>query len=263
MSPAHPTLMALSSPSLLPYYSDFADIVVAWSLPVPRAPITALARIVAAAVEATAGERPVWAVIQAAGGAWYEDAALDPSDSGRRPTPAEVRAMTYLSLVHGATGLIYYGYDIPSYPGTRRFQLREDAPELWATLPQINRELQWLSPVFLQGERRLLPTASDGDLHLAAWHYDGGDYIVVVNTSDRGVIADFALPDIAARQLSVMFEQRAITCSDQGTRGEPSPDEHVEVRTSGLGSPRADFTAPIGTFQDSFAPHDVHVYATR
>ncbi len=232
ISPAHPTLMALASPSLLSYYSSFPDIVLAWSLPVPQAPITSVARMVDATLEAVAGRKPVWAVIQVAGPAWYRNAALDPSSSGRAPTPAEVRAMTYLALVHGAKGLVYYGYDIPAFPNTKAFKLPQDAPATWERLAAINRELQWLAPVILQGERRLLPTASKGDLHLGLWQYDGGNYVVAVNTSDRGVVADFRLPDIEARQLSVMFEHRLLTRSD-------------------------------GAFQDSFAPHDVHIYAAR
>ena len=140
--------------------------------------------------------------------------------------------MTYLALVHGAKGLVYYGYDIPAFPNTRAFKLAEDAPATWAQLPAMNRELQWLAPIILQGERRLLSTASKGDLHLALWDYDGGDYAVAVNTSDRDVVADFRLPDVEAQQLSVMFEHRLLTRSD-------------------------------GTFQDSFAPHDVHIYSAR
>ncbi len=140
--------------------------------------------------------------------------------------------MTYLALVHGAKGLVYYGYDIPAFPNTKAFKLPQDAPATWERLAAINRELQWLAPVILQGERRLLPTASKGDLHLGLWQYGGGNYVVAVNTSDRGVVADFRLPDIEARQLSVMFEHRLLTRSD-------------------------------GAFQDSFAPHDVHIYAAR
>jgi len=232
ISPRHPTLMALASPSLLRYYSDFPDIVAAWSLPIPTAPITCVARMVDAAVEATTDLHPVWAVIQAAGAAWYDDDNLDPDTSGRAPTPAEVRAMTYLALVHGATGLIYYGYDIPSFPGTKAFKLPEDAPELWTELSTINQQLRWLAPVILQGERRLLPPVSGGELHLATWQYQGSDYIIAVNTANSAVVAEFSLPETEGQRLYAMFEHRWLT---------PSEDR----------------------FQDSFAPHQVHIYSTR
>jgi len=232
ISPRHPTLMALASPSLLRYYSNFPDIVAAWSLPIPTAPITCVAQMVDAAVAATTDLHPVWAVIQVAGPAWYADENLDPDSSGRLPTSAEVRAMTYLALVHGATGLIYYGYDIPSFPGTKAFKLPNDAPGLWAELSNINQQLRWLAPVILQGEWRLLPPASGGDLHLAMWQYQGGNYIIAVNTSDSAMVAEFSLPEIEAQRLYAMFEQHWLTSIE-------------------------------GRFQDSFTPHQVHIYSTR
>jgi len=232
ISPRHPTVMALASPSLLRYYSDFPDIVAAWSLPIPTTPITCVARMVDAAVEATTDAHPVWAVIQAAGPAWYADASLDPHGMGRAPTPAEVRAMTYLALVHGATGLIYYGYDIPSFPGTKAFKLPEDAPELWTELSRINQQLCWLAPVILQGKHRLLPSVSGGQLDLATWQYQGSNYIIAVNTANSAVVAEFSLPEIKAQRLYTMFEHRWLNSSED-------------------------------RFQDSFAPHQVHIYSTR
>ena len=232
ISPSHLTLMSLASPSLLRYYSEFPDIVAAWSLPIPSAPIASVARMVDAAKEAVSDRRPVWAIIQAVGPAWYSDESLDPEGAGRVPTPAEVRAMTYLALVHGANGLIYYGYDIPSFPGTKSFKLPNDAPEIWAELAQINKQLGWLAPVILNGQRRLLTPAADGDVHLGTWHYQGGDYIVAVNTSSQQFVAEFTLAEIEASRLSAMFERRWISSHD-------------------------------GAFKDSFAPHEVHIYTTR
>jgi len=232
ISPSHITLMSLASPSLLRYYSEFPDIVATWSLPVPDAPITSVARMVDAAKEAAADRHPVWAVIQAVGLSWYSDELLDPEGAGRAPTPEEVRAMTYLALVHGANGLIYYGYDIPSFPGTKSFKLPNDAPEIWSELAQINQQLSWLAPVILNGQRRVLTPAADGDIHLGAWNYQGGNYIIAVNTSNQGIVTEFTLPEIEATRLGAMFERRWISASD-------------------------------GAFKDSFTPHEVHIYSTR
>ncbi len=232
ISPSHITLMSLASPSLLRYYSEFPDIVATWSLPIPSAPITSVARMVDAAKEAVSDRRPVWAIIQVVGAAWYSDELLDPEGAGRAPTPAEVRAMTYLALVHGANGLMYYGYDIPSFPGTRPFKLPEDAPKIWTELAQINQQLSWLAPVILNGQRRLLTLAGDGDVHLGAWHYQGGNYVVAVNTSSQEIAAEFTLPEIEAARLCAMFERRWISANG-------------------------------GVFKDSFAPHEVHIYSAR
>ncbi len=157
ISPAHPTILALSSPSRLRFYSDFADVIVAWSLPIPDLPITALAQVVDAARQAVQGRKPVWAAIQASGPGWYRDASLDIQGPGRIPTVTELQAMTYLALMHGATGVIYYGYEIPAYPNTRAFHLVDDAPALWEAMAPLNRQLQWLAPIILSGQRMLLP----------------------------------------------------------------------------------------------------------
>lgn len=233
ISPAHLTIMALSSPSLLGSYSDFADIIAAWSLPIPDTPITAVAQMVGAARRAVQGRKPVWAVIQASGPGWYGDARLDVHARGRAPTTAELRAMTYLALMHGANGLIFYGYQIPAYPNTKAFHLVKDAPELWEELATVNRELQWLAPVVLGGQRMLLPPAADGALELATWQYEGGLYVVAVNTSDRGLVSQFQVPDAAGNSLQALFENRSLP------------------------------TAADGTFQDSFAPYEVHIYTAR
>ncbi len=233
VSPHHPTLMALSSPSLLKLYSDFCDIVVGWSLPIPASPVTGVGQILNAAQQAVADSKPVWAAIQASGPGWYSDAALDIQGPGRAPTVAELRAMTYLALMHGAKGLIYYGYQIPAYPGTRAFNLPQDAPELWQAFPRLNRQLQWLAPVILNGQRTLLPAAAEGALHLATWQYNEGLYVVAVNTSDQGLVCHFQVPAAAGQALQTMFESYQLPASADGS------------------------------FQDSFAPHEVHIYTAR
>ncbi len=232
-SPRHPVLLALSSPSLLKFYTDSADIIVAWSLPVPDCPLTAVAQVIQAAQQAVGGRKPVWAAIQATGPGWYQDADRDTTGAGRAPSPAELRAMTYLALIHGAKGLIYYAYELPSYPGTQEFHLPADAPQLWEAFGPLNHQLQWLAPVILRGERHLLPPAADGALHLGSWEYNGGLYVAAVNTSDRTLLSHFELPSAADKPLQVLFENRQLPSS------------------------------PDGTFQDSFAPHEVHIYAVQ
>ncbi len=232
-SPRHPVLLTLSSPSLLKFYTDSTDIVVAWSLPVPDCPLTAVAQVIQAAQQAVGGRKPVWAAIQATGPGWYQDVNLDTTGAGRAPSPAELRAMTYLALIHGAKGLIYYAYELPSYPGTQEFHLPADAPQLWEAFGPLNHQLQWLAPVILQGERNLLPPAADGALHLGSWQYNGGLYVAAVNTSARTLLSYFELPSAAGKLLQVLFENRQLPSS------------------------------PDGTFQDSFAPHEVHIYAVQ
>ncbi len=67
------------------------------------------------------GRVPVWAIIQAFGGGaehWY-----------RAPNAAEVRAMTYLALIGGATGVMYFLEGMPA------------SDRLWGECRQLSLEM--------------------------------------------------------------------------------------------------------------------------
>lgn len=73
------------------------------------------------------------------------------------PTPAQVRAMTYLGLVAGAKGFLYYAYythealqaGMPGNPGRKHWYLPESP--LWDTMPALNAEIASLKEVILLG----------------------------------------------------------------------------------------------------------------
>jgi hypothetical protein len=86
--------------------------------PIPHEPLTRVADFVTVARQAVQDNQPVWLIPQAF--AWYQynsknpDRGHLPTDeelrTGRAPTFEEERCMTYLGLIHGAKGLIYYCY---------------------------------------------------------------------------------------------------------------------------------------------------------
>src|SRR4030095_711137 len=104
--------------------------------------------------QATKGKRPAWVVIQAHGGYVYRTdfrgvpgAQLPPSEirsRSRGPTPRELRCMTYLALIHGANGLIYYYY--------RDIKMMYDSEARWAILKTIGQEVKDLSPVLIASD---------------------------------------------------------------------------------------------------------------
>jgi hypothetical protein len=195
---------------------------------VPRSPLRALGEMVDVLQESAAGAKPVWALVQAAGGSRYEDQHLGLERPEREPTAGEMRALTYLGLVHGARGLVWYSLDIPAYSGTKAFRLWEDAPDLWSALPALNLQLRWLTPVLLDGKREPLPAA--GQVQMARWRYQGGEYVIAVNCSERGVVTP--LTAFAPRAgVQVMFEDRTLEADGDGA------------------------------IEDSFSPFGVHVYA--
>ncbi len=57
---------------------------------------------VAEAVEATGGTRPFWLLVQA---------FSSPSHGWAWPSPAQLDAMTWAGVIHGATGIVFFAYD--------------------------------------------------------------------------------------------------------------------------------------------------------
>ena len=179
----------------------------------------------------TLGTQPVWLVPQSF--AWYQhnssnkDRGHIPTEaelaSGRAPNRQEGRCMTYLGLVHGAKGLIYWCYYdmrvLPQYE------------EMWAWMKEIGQEVKTLTPVLLSPDD-LGPIAfspADAPMHTRVKVWNGTCYLMAVNAERKPCTVTFS-PDCALPgEISVMFENRT-------------------VKTAG------------GSFSDSFKPLEVHVY---
>src|SRR5262249_55782976 len=67
----------------------------------------------------------------------------------RYPTPAELRAMTYLALVEGAQGIGYYSYG--SVTGRPKTTVAAAQPELWKSVKTLNQENADIGPKLLSG----------------------------------------------------------------------------------------------------------------
>ncbi len=227
MSPSKPVIQPLASPSLAQHYTQAADILVAWSLPVPHSPLRALGEMIDILREAGGDSKPVWAIIQAQGGGAFQDEPTGPAAVGRAPTPAEMEALVYLALLRGADGLMWYSYKPPGKDA--RSSLPQADPELWAAMAALNMRLRWLTPVLLDGTREALPAAADGAVVMGRWRYQEAEYVVAVNSSAKGLVTPLPLGG-AGLKAQVMFENR-------------------EVETDG-----------DGDIQESFPPHGVHVY---
>jgi len=69
----------------------------------------------------------------------YLGAAFAWEAKDRYPTPAELKCMVYLSLIHGADGIGYYSYNYVS--GKKGTNVAREQPELWQEVKQINSEI--------------------------------------------------------------------------------------------------------------------------
>ena len=230
LSPSEPVIQPLASPSLAQYYTDAADILVAWAMPVPHSPLRALGDMVEVLRAAGGENKPVWAIIQAQGGSAFQDDPYGPAAVGRAPTPAEMEALAYLALLRGADGLMWYSYS-PSDDATGT-PLPQTNPALWAAMSALNVRLRWLTPVLLDGVREALPPAAGGAVEMSRWRYQDADYLIAVNPGENGVVTPLRLGG-AGVQGQVLFEDRTVQADQEGDIPESFPPFGVHVYVVG------------------------------
>jgi len=162
---------------------------------------------------------PQWTCIQTFGG--------PEADGGiwAVPLPHEVRFMTYLALVHRATGILYFSY----WP---------QAPRTWQSIALLNDEIHRLVPWLVAPGREGIATSVDERVEVRVRHIrqEGAKmfeprngFIIAINTSPVFV--------------------RTTIRSDAGV---------LELRMPFEGGER--ITAANGEFPVDFTPYGVHVY---
>lgn len=169
----------------------------------------------------THGEKPVWNCIECS----------RISHPTARPTPHQIRAEVWMSLIHGSRGLIYFVHEwVPKFSESA---LLND-PEMLAAVTAINRQIQELVPVLNLPSQPELVTASstapDVPVDVLVKRRGREVFVFAVAMRAKPTEGRFALP---------------------GLKG----DAPVEV----LGEKRT-LTAKDGAFQDRFEPWDVHLY---
>jgi len=149
----------------------------------------------------------------------------------RKATPHQVRAEVWMSLIHGARGLIYFVHEWQ--PRFNESALLSD-PEMLAAVGAINKQITRLAPVLNSPTLRdaLTVTSEEQELPVAAMVKRAGRawYVLAVGMRDGSTTAEFALT---------------------GRSGEDVVEVLDESRT---------LTANAGVFKDRFAPWDVHLY---
>ncbi len=171
--------------------------------------------------EWTKDQKPVWACI--------ECTRID--ESGRKPSPAEVRAEVWMALIHGADGLIYFVHQFK--PTFSEAALLEDAAML-GTVGTLNRQITGLAPVLNS------PTLTN---------------VVVVTTSDPAVPVATMVKQSGGHTYLFAVAMRGQATTATFTFPAAAPRLRAEV----LGESRL-LTTTNGVFTDSFAPWEVHLY---
>ncbi|MBY0279336.1 PKD domain-containing protein [Candidatus Binatia bacterium] len=122
----------------------------------------------------------------------------------RYPTPREARNLLYAPLLRGAKGVVWY----TMWEGSDRY-LPKTAPELWAALPALNREVATLAPFLLRGTRTELATG-DARVHASRWELNGQTLVLAIGTQHDGPrTVSLALPAAATGLAQALFPDRA------------------------------------------------------
>lgn len=136
------------------------------------------------------------------------------SNTRVKPTPHQVRAEVWMSLIHGSRGLIYFVHQFE--PNFVEASLLSD-PDLLPDVTALNRQIQELAPVL---NSPTLPdavrvTSSDPESPIAAMckRLEGSLYVFAVNMRDREVTGTVELPAGAGGRVEVIGEGRELEVS--------------------------------------------------
>ena len=127
---------------------------------------------------------------------WIEAGPMEHCRWNQDPTPAIVRAETWLAIAGGARGIGYF----PDYW----------AEEIRNEVRLVNREILALAPALLSPSVRAT-WSIESPVRVAARRYNGATYVVAVNTSTAPVSASFSVPGLGGRKLHVFRDSRVVT----------------------------------------------------
>jgi hypothetical protein len=199
-------------------YAQSADILVNYTYPIANQQPLELVATGVEKLNVYAGwEKPVVADIEASS-----------IDGLPRPSPEQLRAEVWMSLIHGAAGIQYFCHRMTPLNET---DCLDDAGTA-AALGRINRELLQLAPVLNTQSLALSPSSSNDAVPVRAVLKQAGNerYVFAAGMADGVTTATFALAGIdASVRIEVIGENRSIVPSE-------------------------------GRFEDAFEPYAVHLY---
>lgn len=192
--PWHPVSVVFMTPfSSAKKYSKGVDIVMADPYPIPDYPVTMTGDATEVLMREFAGKKPVWIVPQAFGGGelWK-----------REPTVNEVRSMTWLAIIKGATGVQYFVRHGPnSFP---------KSTATWGECGKMALEINSIAPWLLSDEKTIPVRSGLKNIVVTSKMHMGRLLIMAVNTRNEPVVADFSISKTINGKARVLFENRVI-----------------------------------------------------
>lgn len=151
---------------------------------------------------ALGGDKPVFMVLQGFG--WAELSKRPPNAPPPvMPTFAESRFMAYDAIVHGATGVLYWGTHYTAKPSRFWSELRSLVSELAALQDVL------AAPPYTGDDRARLQSETPG-VRLLHKRLDSGNYVIVVNENTKAVQARVLVPTIYAGKVRRLFEDQTL-----------------------------------------------------
>jgi hypothetical protein len=126
---------------------------------------------------------------------WIEAGPMEHCKHNEDPTPAIVRAETWLAIAGGARGI---GYFPDWWEETIRNEVR-----------LVNREILALAPALLAPVAKA-NWSTESPVRIGARRYNGATYIIAVNSSTTPAAAAFSLPGLGGRSLRVFRDGRVV-----------------------------------------------------
>jgi hypothetical protein len=164
LDPYHPVTLLVGSPRNAERYKNVTDIIMTAPSPIPQGTMLEVKDYTANPEKVLWPDKPVWSVPQAFGGneSWQ-----------REPNAAEVRAMTYMAIVSGASGFQYYIRSAPnSFPKSQA---------TWSECATLAREIAELTPDLVSSEQAPEFENDNSSIHVKAFNREGVYTVVVVN----------------------------------------------------------------------------------
>lgn len=218
----HPCSLVIMSPGAAAKYRTCTDIMWIDPYPIPHSPVTYVTDCVSGAVKAVEKDKPVWTIPQAFDWSVWNTGKVN---GVHRPTNEEERCMTYLALVHGAKGIIYWAHTGSKY-------YIRDYPDHWAYMKRLAGEMHDLTPSLLTPDSEVIPSLEpkDAPIDTMVKRLNGQTYVFAVNHDTKACTVKLSLPGTtASASVEVLFEKRSVNAEN-------------------------------GAWQDDFKPLEVHVY---
>ena len=128
---------------------------------------------------------------------WIEAGPMEHCTWNQDPTPAVVRAETWLAIAGGARGIGYF----PDY-------WEEDIRN---EVRIVNRDILALAPALLSQAAKVTWSPERSPVRVTARRYNGATYVVAVNSSAAPATVSFSVPGLGGRKLEVFRDGRKVT----------------------------------------------------